>query len=78
MEKYLKIKTFGQLKASGYESKSIKEELRANLIVKLAKKEKIFDSIKAFDETVIPDIEERYFLVTIFFCWDCVVRQKRV
>ena len=57
MEKYLKIKTFGQLKASGYESKSIKEELRANLIVKLAKKEKIFDSIKAFDETVIPDIE---------------------
>ncbi len=57
MEKYLKIKTLGQLKASGYESKSIKEELRANLIVKLAKKEKIFDSIKAFDETVIPDIE---------------------
>ena len=57
MEKYLKIKTFGQLKASGYESKPIKEELRANLIVKLAKKEKIFDSIKAFDETVIPDIE---------------------
>lgn len=57
MEKYLKIKTLGQLRASGYESKSIKEELRANLIVKLAKKEKIFDSIKAFDETVIPDIE---------------------
>ncbi len=57
MEKYLKIKTFGQLKASGYVSKPIKEELRANLIVKLAKKEKIFDSIKAFDETVIPDIE---------------------
>ena len=57
MEKYLKIKTLGQLKASGYVSKPIKEELRANLIVKLAKKEKIFDSIKAFDETVIPDIE---------------------
>ncbi len=57
MEKYLKIKTLGQLKAAGYVSKSIKEELRANLIVKLAKKEKIFDSIKAFDETVIPDIE---------------------
>ena len=45
MEKYLKIKTLGQLRASGYESKSIKEELRANLIVKLAKKEKIFDSL---------------------------------
>ncbi len=57
MEKLLKIKTLGQLKASGYESKSIKEELRANLIEKLKKKEKVFDTIKAFDETVIPDIE---------------------
>jgi magnesium chelatase subunit I len=57
MEKLLKLKTLGQLKASGYISKTIKEELRDNLIVKLKKKEKIFESIKSYDETVIPDIE---------------------
>jgi magnesium chelatase subunit I len=56
-EKQLKIKTFGELKASAYKSKSIKEELRDNLIVKLKSKEKLFESIKAFDETVIPDLQ---------------------
>ena len=56
-EKLIKIKTLGQLIASGYKSRSIKEELRENLIVKLRSKEKLFESIKAFDETVIPDLE---------------------
>lgn len=41
----LKIKTLGELKASGYVSKPIHEELRDNLILKLKKREKIFDSI---------------------------------
>ena len=57
MEKLLKIKTLGQLKASDYSSKTIKEELRDNLIDKLKKKVNVFHSIKAFDSTVIPDIE---------------------
>ena len=39
---YPKIGTLGQLKATGYKSKSIKEELRFNLIEKLKKKEKCF------------------------------------
>ncbi len=56
-DKLIKIKTLGDLKASGYKSKSIKEELRDNLIVKLKAKEKLFESIKAFDETVIPDLQ---------------------
>jgi magnesium chelatase subunit I len=56
-EKLLKIKTLGELKSSGYKSKSIKEELRDNLIIKLRSGEKLFDSIKAFDETVIPDLQ---------------------
>jgi magnesium chelatase subunit I len=50
-------KTLGELKASGYKSKTIKEELRANLIEKLKKKEKIFNGIIGFDTTVLPDIE---------------------
>ena len=51
------IKTLGDLKASSYESKSVKEELRANLIQKLQNKEKVFHGVIGFDDTVLPDIE---------------------
>ena len=50
-------KTLGALKASGYQSRSLKEELRENLIKKLSHKEKVFDGILGFDDTVLPDIE---------------------
>lgn len=52
-----KIKTLGELKASGYKSKTIKEELRENLIAKLRKKETVFEGIWGYEETVIPDLE---------------------
>ena len=52
-----KIKTLGALKKSGYRSRSIKEELRENLISKLEGREKVFEGIYGFDETVLPDIE---------------------
>lgn len=51
------IQTLGQLKASGYHPKSVKTEMRDNLIEKLKKKEKVFDSILGFEDTVLPDIE---------------------
>ncbi len=51
------IKTLGQLKKSGYRPRSIKEELRANLVDKLKRKEKVFEGIIGFDDTVLPDIE---------------------
>jgi magnesium chelatase subunit I len=50
-------KTFGELKAAGYTSKSIKDELRNNLIEKLKKKETVFAGIWGYEETVIPDLE---------------------
>ena len=50
-------KTLGALKASGYQPKSIKEELRANLIQKLRNKETVFEGVLGFEDTVIPDIE---------------------
>lgn len=53
----MKMKTLGQLKASGYVAKTIKEELRANLIDKLRKKENVFEGIWGYEETVIPDLE---------------------
>lgn len=51
------ITTLGGLKATGYKSRSIKEELRENLIAKLQKKEKLFEGILGYEETVIPDME---------------------
>ena len=51
------IKTLGDLKESGYQPRTIKQELRENLICKLKKKEKIFDGIIGFNETVLPDVE---------------------
>lgn len=51
------IKTLGQLKASTYVPKSIKQEMRDNLINKIRNKEKVFEGILGFDDTVLPDIE---------------------
>jgi magnesium chelatase subunit I len=50
-------KTLGELKKSGYVSKSIKDELRENLIGKIKKKEDIFKGIIGFEDTVIPELE---------------------
>ena len=53
----LNIRTLGELKASGYQPKSIKQELRENLIKKLKNKEETFPGILGFENTVIPDLE---------------------
>lgn len=52
-----KSTTLGELKASGYKPKSIKEEIRQNLIRKLQKKETTFSGIVGYEDTVIPDVE---------------------
>src|SRR5678809_1704108 len=51
------INTLGELKESGYKPKSIKEELRQNLIKKLQNKEETFSGIIGYEDTVIPDVE---------------------
>lgn len=51
------IKTFGDLKKAGYQSKSIKEELRRNLLQKIMKKETPFVGIHGYELTVIPELE---------------------
>ncbi len=55
--KLLGLKNIGELKSAGYQSRSIKEELRSNLIKRLENKENIFDGIWGYEDTVIPDIE---------------------
>src|SRR5712675_905418 len=54
---HTKIRTLGELRKSGYKPRSVKEELRANLICKLQKKENTFKGIIGYEETVIPDVE---------------------
>ncbi len=52
-----KAKTLGELKQTAYKSRSVKEELRENLIERLRNKENVFEGILGFEDTVIPDIE---------------------
>jgi magnesium chelatase subunit I len=52
-----KIKTLGELKKSGYVSRSIKDEIRENLIKKIKAKENAFPGILGYEDSVIPDTE---------------------
>src|ERR1051326_2212575 len=49
--------TLGELQASGYRSRSVKEELRHNLIRKLESDEPKFEGIVGFEDTVVPQVE---------------------
>ncbi len=51
------IKSLGQLKKSGYHSKTINEELRSNLIYALKNRINPFPGIVGYEETVIPDLQ---------------------
>ncbi len=53
----LSIKTLGELKTSGYKPKSIKDEMRDNLITYLKKGINPFEGIIGYDETVIPELQ---------------------
>jgi magnesium chelatase subunit I len=52
-----KMNTLGALKASGYTSKSIKTELRDNLILALKSGKQTFQGIHGYEHTVIPQLE---------------------
>ena len=51
------IKTLGELKQQGYRSRSIKSELRENLIENIRNGKASFTGIHGYDETVIPQLE---------------------
>jgi magnesium chelatase subunit I len=51
------IKTLGELKASGYKSISIKDELRNNLREKIKSGKPVFEGVHGFENTVIPELE---------------------
>ena len=54
---YQKIRTLGELKSAGYQTLTVKLELRKNLISNLKNKINVFEGIWGYEETVIPDVE---------------------
>jgi len=52
-----KIKTLGELKKSGYKARSVKEEIRENLIKKFGSGKNSYSGIIGYEHTVMPDIE---------------------
>ena len=51
------IKTLGDLKKADYHSKSIKDELRDNLIEKIKNNDTAFEGVHGYENTVIPELE---------------------
>src|SRR5450759_1420124 len=49
--------TLGELVASGYHPKSVKDEVRDNLIRKLKAGENVFPGILGYDRTVVPSLQ---------------------
>ena len=49
-------RTLGELRSSGYQTLSVKDELRLNLIRKLRAGEKLFPGIVGYEDTVIPQL----------------------
>lgn len=52
-----KIKTLGELKKSGYVSRSVRDELRDNLIQALRDDHPVFQGIIGYEDTVMPQLQ---------------------
>jgi magnesium chelatase subunit I len=50
------ITTLGALKESGWQSRTVRDEMRTNLLTKLQARETIFPGIVGYDKTVVPQI----------------------
>ncbi|MEO0558872.1 MAG: magnesium chelatase [Bacteroidota bacterium] len=51
------ISTLGDLKASGYQPRSVKDEIRANLMAALRAGDEVFAGLLGYDKTVIPQVQ---------------------
>jgi magnesium chelatase subunit I len=49
-------KTLGELKESGYRTRTVKDEIRANLLAKLESGETLFPGVLGYDDSVVPQI----------------------
>ena len=51
-------KTLGELKASGWRSRSVKDEMRENLVRRLRERRPVFPGLVGYDRTVIPAVQD--------------------
>src|SRR5918997_5744294 len=49
--------TLGELRASGWRSRPVKEEMRANLVARLGEGGALFPGVIGFEESVVPAVE---------------------
>jgi magnesium chelatase subunit I len=49
--------TLGELRASGWESRPVKDEIRANALARIAAGQPLVDGVIGFDDTVLPQLE---------------------
>ena len=49
--------TLGELRASGWESRPVKDEIRANALARVAADRPLVDGVIGFDDTVLPQLE---------------------
>ncbi|HMB63636.1 MAG TPA: AAA family ATPase [Eudoraea sp.] len=54
---YAKITTLGELRKAGYQKKSIKDELRNNLIERIREGKETFRGVWGYENSVIPELE---------------------
>ena len=50
-------RTLGELRASGWRSRTVKEEMRANLLARLGEGAAVFPGVVGFEDTVLPAVE---------------------
>jgi len=49
--------TLGELKSDGWESRPVKEEVRANALARIAEGRPLVDGVIGYDDTVLPQLE---------------------
>ncbi|MGI8892939.1 MAG: magnesium chelatase [Bacteroidia bacterium] len=54
---FASIKTLGELKKAGYNSLNIKDEMRKNLICAMKDGKNLFEEIKGYEDTVMPQMQ---------------------
>ena len=50
-------RTLGELRESGYRTRSVREELRANVVARVRRGEALFPDMIGYDHTVVPPVE---------------------
>ena len=51
------LKSLGELKASGWESRPVKEEIRRNAVARIAAGQPLFEGVMGYEHTVMPQLE---------------------